>query len=198
MLGKLRTLWRWFWSPTARFGWGIILIIGFGTGIVFWGGFHTAMEATNTLEFCTSCHEMRQLVFEEYKTSIHYKNPSGVQAVCSDCHVPKAWGPKMVRKIQASGELWAALTGKIDTPEEFEAHRWEMATRVWASMQANDSRECRNCHSFHAMDFENQSRRAREKMQEGMEEGKTCIDCHKGIAHTLPKDPNAVEGERDD
>jgi nitrate/TMAO reductase-like tetraheme cytochrome c subunit len=65
-------------------------------------------------------------------------------------------------------------------------------------MLANDSRECRNCHSYHAMDFENQSRRAREKMREGIEEGKTCIECHKGIAHKLPKDPNADEDERDD
>ena len=25
-------------------------------------------------------------------------------------------------------------------------------------------------------------------MQAGLDEGKTCIDCHKGIAHKLPKD----------
>lgn len=197
MFRLIGRIWRWFWTPTARFAWGTIAIVFFGAGIIFWGGFHTAMEATNTLEFCTSCHEMRQLVFEEYKQTVHYKNASGVRAICSDCHVPKEWLPKVIRKVQATGELWAKFTGEVSTVEKFEAHRWIMANRVWDKMRATDSRECRNCHSWHAMDFENQSRRAKEKMVEGMEEGKTCIDCHKGIAHKMPKDPNA-EDEYDD
>lgn len=197
MFRLIGRIWRWFWTPTARFAWGTIAIVFFGAGIIFWGGFHTAMEATNTLEFCTSCHEMRQLVFEEYKQTVHYKNASGVRAICSDCHVPKEWLPKVIRKVQATGELWAKFTGEVSTVEKFEAHRWIMANRVWDKMRATDSRECRNCHSWHAMDFENQSRRAREKMVEGMEEGKTCIDCHKGIAHKMPKDPNA-EDDYDD
>lgn len=190
MFSLIKRIWFWFWGPTMRFAWGAIILVGFVGGIVFWGGFHTAMEATNTLEFCVSCHEMEQLVYEEYKESTHYKNASGVRAVCSDCHVPHAWGPKVVRKIQATGELWAKFTGKVSTEEKFEAHRWEMANRVWDKMLATDSRECRNCHSYVAMDFHAQGRRAREKMQEGLEQGKTCIECHKGIAHKRPKDPN--------
>ena len=63
-----------------------------------------------------------------------------------------------------------------------------MAERVWASMEATGSSECRNCHSFEAMDLEEQRRRPRTKHPEAMEEGKTCIDCHKGIAHSLPED----------
>ena len=31
-------------------------------GVIFWGGFNTAMEATNTMEFCISCHEMEENV----------------------------------------------------------------------------------------------------------------------------------------
>ena len=188
-------VWKWFWSPTARFAWGTIILAGFFSGIVFWGGFNTAMEATNTLSFCTSCHEMRDTVFEEYKKSVHYKNASGVRATCSDCHVPHAWGPKVVRKIQATGEVWAKLTGKIDTPEKFEAERWQMANRVWEQMIATDSRECRNCHTYDSMDFEAQSRRSREKMREGLEKGQTCIECHKGVAHKKPTDPNAEDDD---
>jgi cytochrome c-type protein NapC len=193
MFRMVKRLWSWFWGPTARFAWGTIILVGFAGGIIFWGGFNTAMEATNTLEFCVGCHEMEQVVFQEYKESPHYKNASGVRAVCSDCHVPHDWGPKVVRKIQATGELWAAITGKIDTPEKFEARRWEMANRVWDSMKKTDSRECRNCHDFDAMDFDKQSRRSREKMREGREQGKTCIDCHQGIAHKKPTDPDAEE-----
>lgn len=194
-MNSIKRLWHWFWSPTARFAWGAILIVGGIGGIIFWGGFHTAMEATNTLEFCTSCHEMEQLVYQEYKQSIHYKNPAGVRAICSDCHVPHAWGPKIVRKIQATGELWAKFTGKVDTPEKFEAARWELANHIWKVMKTTDSRECRNCHSFDAMDFDHQSARAKEKMSVAEEKGETCIDCHKGIAHKKPKDPNQADDE---
>ena len=196
MINFIKKSWKWFWGPTIRFAWGAIILVGFLGGIIFWGGFNTAMEATNTLEFCISCHEMEQVVYQEYKESTHYKNAAGVRAICSDCHVPHAWTPKLIRKIQATGEVWGTITGKIDTPEKFEEHRWELANRVWDTMLSTDSRECRNCHSFEAMNFELQSRRSSEKMQEGHEQGKTCIECHKGIAHKLPKDPNAPE--RDD
>jgi len=179
-------IWRWFWQPTLRFAWGAIFIIGGFSGIIFWGGFNTAMEYTNTLKFCISCHEMRSTVFEEYKKTIHFKNPSGVRAICSDCHVPKAWTPKLIRKIQATRELYYKVLGTINTPEKFEAKRLVLAERVWASMKANDSRECRNCHSYETMDFHKQSRRGAEKMQAALKEGKTCIECHKGIAHKLP------------
>jgi len=192
---KIKSLFRWFWAPTARFAWGFIILVGFVSGIVFWGGFNTAMEATNTLGFCISCHEMRDTVYVEYQESPHYKNASGVRATCSDCHVPHAWGPKVIRKIQASGEVWGKITGKIDTPEKFEEHRWELANRVWKVMKETDSRECRNCHSYDAMDFEHQSQRAREKMQEASQKGGTCIDCHKGIAHKKPVDPDGEIGD---
>ena len=181
-------VWKWFWSPTSKYGWGAILVAGGIGGVVFWGGFNTFMEYTNTLQFCVSCHEMDQLVFQEYKKTIHYTNRTGVRVICSDCHVPKEWTPKLIRKIQATNELFHKILGSIDTPEKFEAKRLEMAENVWASMEATDSRECRNCHSFEAMDFEKQRRRVRKIHPEAMREGKTCIDCHKGIAHKLPED----------
>ena len=166
-------------------------------GVLFWGGFHTVVEKTNSLEFCISCHEMEQTVYQEYKKSIHYTNASGVRATCSDCHVPKAWLPKMIRKIQASNELFHKVMGTIDTPEKFEAHRLELAEHVWATMEKTDSRECRNCHAFEYMDFHEQRRRSAEKMQKVINEktGETCIDCHKGIAHNLPE---GYGDERDD
>lgn len=184
----LSRLWKWFWGPTSKYGWGAILIAGGFAGIIFWGGLNTAMEYTNTLEFCISCHEMDQLVYQEYKKTIHYSNRSGVRTVCSDCHVPKDWTAKVIRKIKASNELYHKLVGSIDTKEKFEAKRLELAENVWASMKASNSRECRNCHSEHAMNFKLQKRRSAEKMKKGFQKGETCIDCHKGIAHKLPDD----------
>jgi cytochrome c-type protein NapC len=173
--------------PSAKYSLISILVVGFFGGIFFWGGFNTAMEATNTLEFCIGCHEMRDNVYVEYKKTIHYSNRTGVRAVCSDCHVPKDWTHKMIRKIQASKEVWGKITGVIDTPEKFAAHRLQMAESEWARMKANDSRECRNCHSFDAMDVERQKLRGSKMHKIGIAEKKTCIDCHKGIAHTKPK-----------
>ncbi len=186
----LKKLWRWFWQPTARFAWGAIFIVGGLAGIIFWGGFNTFMEYTNTMQFCVSCHEMRATVLPEYKKSVHFQNASGVRVICSDCHVPKQWTAKLVRKIKATNELYHKLAGSISTPEKFEAKRLELAKRVWAEMEANDSRNCRNCHSYAAMDFHKQSRRSAEKMREAVKEKKTCIECHKGIAHKLPVDPD--------
>ena len=137
-----------------------LLVLGGVLGVIFWGGFNTAMEATNSLAFCVSCHEMKNTVYEEYRKSPHFSNASGVRAICSDCHVPKEWTAKLVRKVQASNELYHHLLGTIDTPEKFEAKRAELAEHVWATMKANDSRECRNCHSWDAMDFHKQTPRS--------------------------------------
>jgi cytochrome c-type protein NapC len=186
--GRIRRFWRFLRRPSARFSLLTLLVVGFFGGIIFWGGFNTGMEATNTLEFCISCHEMRDNVYPEYNESIHYSNRTGVRAICSDCHVPHAWTPKIIRKIQASKELWGKLTGFIDTPEKFEAHRMELATREWARMKAANSQECRNCHSFDAMSGDIQRQSVYKKHMAAQAAGQTCIDCHKGIAHHLPKE----------
>lgn len=186
MSNGIKRLWSTLRRPSAKYSLLTLLVAGFFAGIIFWGGFNTGLEATNRMEFCVSCHEMRDTVYEEYKESIHYVNRTGVRAICSDCHVPKDWTHKMWRKIKASKELWGKITGKIDTPEKFEAHRMEMASREWERMKASDSRECRNCHSFEGMDAQAQKPTAREKHALAQKEGKTCIDCHKGIAHLLP------------
>ena len=186
--GRLRRAWGFLSRPSARFSFLAIAVAFFLGGIVFWGGFNWGMEMTNTLEFCTGCHEMRDNVYAEYKDTIHYSNRTGVRAKCSDCHVPHEWGPKIVRKIQASKEIWGKLTGYIDTKEKFEQHRMEMATHEWERMKRNGSQECRNCHSFDAMSKDLQKATPYKKHMAAKAEGKVCIDCHKGIAHTLPKE----------
>ncbi len=65
--------WKWFWGPARTISLGVLLIVGFGGGIIFWGGFNWAMELSNTETFCISCHEMRDTVFPELKTTIHYR-----------------------------------------------------------------------------------------------------------------------------
>ncbi len=192
--GLIRRMWRIIWRPSARYAIGTLVIGGFITGIVFWGGFNWSLELTNTETFCLTCHEMEQNVYREYKTTVHYSNRTGVRATCPDCHVPKTWIHKMARKIRASNELYHHFLGTIDTREKFEEKRLELATNVWKVMKSTDSRECRNCHNFEYMDFTVQENRAQSRHETAITDGKTCIDCHKGIAHELPE--GAYEAER--
>lgn len=166
--------------------WVLIGFAGMVAGVIGWGGFNTVLEATNQMSFCISCHEMRDTVFVEYQQSPHFQNPSGVRATCSDCHVPRDWSHKLLRKVQASGELFHWAMGSIDTVEKFEDKRHTLAVREWNRMRASDSRECRNCHSFEAMAFHKQSMKAARAMREAAKDGKTCIDCHKAVAHKMP------------
>ena len=188
---RLKELVRQYWltvsSPSKFFSLGFLTIGGFIAGILFWGGFNTALEVTNTEAFCTSCHEMRDNVFVELQPTIHYTNRSGVRATCPDCHVPHNWTDKIARKIQASKEVWGTLFGTINTRDKFLGKRLELAQHEWARLKANNSLECRNCHNLESMDFTRQSKRAMEMHSTLLARGeKTCIDCHKGIAHRLP------------
>jgi len=183
---KVAELWQVLKKPSAKYSLGTLLSVGIVAGIILWGGFNTAMELSNTESFCISCHEMRDNVYAEYQNTVHYNNGSGVRATCPDCHVPKEWHWKVMRKIQASNELLHKALGSIDTPEKFEAKRLKLARNVWKGMKGNDSRECRNCHDFESMDYARQGRRAMNNHTKGFDAGKTCIDCHKGIAHSLP------------
>ncbi len=194
MLNKIKELWETIRSPSAYFSLGVLIIAGFIAGVIFWGGFNTVLEATNTETFCISCHEMETNVYEELKSTIHYSNRSGVRATCPDCHVPHNWTDKIARKMQASKEVWGKIFKTIDTREKFLSKRKELAQHEWDRFKANDSLECRNCHDFQYMDFTRQGKRAEAAHSTGLAQGeKTCIDCHKGIAHELP-DMAGVEG----
>jgi|SRR5438045_813767 len=191
---RFRRIWGWLRSP-SRLSLLTLLLIGFFGGIAFWGGFHWSLEMTNTEKFCTGCHEMRDNVYAEYQGTIHDKNRTGVRATCPDCHVPKVWVYKIWRKMQASQEVWGHLTGYVDTKEKFESHRMELASHEWARMEASGSRECKNCHSWEGMEKSKQRPRAQQNHAEAQAAGKSCIDCHKGIAHLLPKEYKGNEEE---
>lgn len=194
MKARLRGAWRVLARPSVHYSLGFLTFGGFIAGLLFWGAFNTALEATNTERFCVSCHEMRDNVFQELKSTIHYTNRSGVRATCPDCHVPHEWTDKIARKMAASKEVWGKVFGTIRTRDRFLAKRRELAEHEWARLKANDSLECRNCHDLEYMDFTKQSKRATSAHEKFLESGeKTCIDCHKGIAHKLP-DMAGVKG----
>jgi cytochrome c-type protein NapC len=191
LIARAWSLAVWFWGlisrPSVHLSLGFLTLGGFVCGVLFWGAFNTALELTNTERFCISCHEMRDNVYQELQRTIHFSNRSGVRATCPDCHVPHEWTVKIARKMQASKEVWGKIFGTINTRQKFLDHRLELAKHEWARLKANNSLECRNCHSAIAMDFTKQNRRAAEIHSRFLISGeRTCIDCHKGIAHELP------------
>ncbi len=167
---------------------GLVLVALVLYGVVF----YPLMEATNTTEFCISCHSMQATVYQEYKKSVHYSNRAGVRAGCPDCHVPKQLGPKLVAKVRAAKDVWHEMLGTIDTPEKFEAHRWRMANTVWAMMERTDSATCRSCHTLESMDLNAQDRIAARRHRSALAEGKACIACHKALVHKRPRAPEAA------
>lgn len=176
-----------------RISLGIAIVI-FIAGVVFTGLFNVGLAFTNQTEFCTSCHTMK-INLKELQETVHWKSASGVRAGCADCHVPKAFVPKMIAKVMAAKDVYHEIMGTINTPEKYEANRWKMANAVWTKMKNSDSRECRSCHAWDAMDLAEQDRTARKRHGRARDEGKTCIDCHKGIAHEEPDEPDEEEAE---
>lgn len=193
----LKSGWTWLTTQCRtcsriRLGMGIALVVVLASGVLMAGG-AAGLAWTNTEKFCISCHEMRDNVYAEFKGSIHDRNRSGVRAICANCHVPHEPWPMLKRKMRASLELWGHFTGVIDTKEKFEKRRYELATHVWRRMKETDSLECRNCHHDDAMDPEKQTDKAKARHAKGKADGKTCIDCHFGIAHKEPDGPGPRE-----
>ena len=183
--GFLAWLWR---RPQRWFLFGIPAggAAAFLLGMVFWGSFNFALKFAETDSFCTSCHEMKQ-PFQELTRSVHYSNVLGIQASCGQCHVPPTFLPGLWRHIQAYAEVWGHMRGELNTPAKYEAHRQELAQKIWTELKANDSAECRSCHTASAMALAKQPAMAASAHASMPKSGATCIDCHQGVAHTLPQ-----------
>ena len=152
ILARLRARWKLVLGLMVAGFVGSVMLLAAGAAGLAW---------TNTEEFCTGCHEMKDNVYAEFQGTIHDTNRTGVRAICTDCHVPRQVGPMMKRKVRASLELYGHfITGVIDTKEKFESHRLMLATRVWTRMKETDSLECRNCHKAEKMNSELQSPKA--------------------------------------
>lgn len=134
MKAFLTKAWQTFSRPSVHISLGVLTLGGFIAGVIFWGGFNTALEVTNTEEFCIGCHTMENNVYQELQETVHWKNTSGVRATCPDCHVPHNWTDKIARKMQASKEVFAQVFGDLDTKEKFEERRV-----AWPSMNGTAS-----------------------------------------------------------
>jgi nitrate/TMAO reductase-like tetraheme cytochrome c subunit len=191
--GIVRRFFHWLFSPSARLSVFALMLMGLVVGAVGVVGTQVAVAMTGTNDFCGSaCHSHTKFVYPEFKASVHASNRSGVQASCGDCHIPHSYPAKLIYKAKAGiRDGIAEMQGVISTREKFEAKRWEMANHVWDEMRANNSANCRSCHTPEAMNNAKQSEDAVKQHKKFTSGKATCIDCHTGVAHKEPEEPKA-------
>jgi cytochrome c-type protein NapC len=189
----IRRFFRWLFSPSARLSVIALVLVGVAGGTVMALGIHVAMNFTDNDKFCgTTCHSHENFVYPVHKTSFHYSNRTSVRAKCVDCHVPRTYPAKLIKKVKAGVKnVIAEARGKISTQEKFDKELWRLANVVWEEMRATNSASCRSCHNNEEMDSTRQTELA-QKSHKLQTEGKyTCIDCHSAMEHQRPLKPKA-------
>ena len=185
--GIVRRTWRRLSRPSARWSVLALVLVGVIVGFVATAGTQVMVYVTGTDAFCgTACHSM-QWVAKEHAQSGHVHNRTGVQAGCHDCHIPKHYPALLWYKAKAGAkDVVGEMRGVISTEEKFKAARLRMAKHVWEEYKENNSQACRNCHQFTPAMLAKQQEFVRPMHTQVLEGKATCIDCHKGIAHTAP------------
>lgn len=138
--------------------------------------------------FCaTTCHAMKSTVYPELQQSKHWTTPTGVRASCANCHVSGRLTLAMWDHFIATRDLYAQLTNDFTVPETFEKLRPAAAEKARLEMLNNDSRTCRSCHVFEAI--QPQRNRGKKLHADGLKTGATCIECHYNLVHK-PVEPS--------
>jgi nitrate/TMAO reductase-like tetraheme cytochrome c subunit len=183
-----RSLWKRLTTPSAR--WSVLALVIIGLLIGAGGVIATQVmvAATGTNEFCGgACHSM-QWVANEYRQSGHFANRTGVSAGCHDCHIPHRYPALLLYKAKAGiKDAIGEMSGVISTEEKFKKERARMAKEVWAEFKENNSANCRTCHRFNKDIVAKQKDFVQPMHEQFLAGAMTCIDCHKGIAHTAPE-----------
>ena len=189
--GVFRRFFSWLFSPSARWPIAALLLVGIAIGFLGVVGTQVAVAMTGSNDFCgNACHSHAKFVYPEFKVSVHGSNRTGMQAGCSDCHVPQNYVAKIIYKTKAGiRDGIGEFRGVISTQEKFEAKRWKMANRVWDEMRADNSANCRGCHTPEAMNNAKQSEDAVKQHKKFTSGKATCIECHTGVAHKEPEEP---------
>ena len=182
-----RGVWQRLTTPSATRSVLALVVVGLVIGAIGVIATQVVVAATGTNAFCGgACHSM-QWVAREYQESGHYNNRTGVRAECHDCHIPHRYPELLWYKAEAGiKDVIGEMRGVISTEEKFKKERARMAEHVWAEYKANNSANCRTCHTFTPSIVAKQKDFVRPMHEQFLAGQMTCIDCHKGIAHTAP------------
>lgn len=181
------SVWRRLTTPSARWSVLALLLIGLVIGAVGVIGTQVMVAVSGTNQFCGgACHSM-QWVDAEYRQSVHAINSKGVGAGCHDCHIPHDYPQLLWYKAKAGvKDVIGEISGVISTEEKFKRERPRLAEHVWAEYKQTNSANCRVCHVFTEQVIAKQQEALQPMHKQTLTGEATCIDCHKGIAHTAP------------
>ncbi|WP_153913062.1 NapC/NirT family cytochrome c [Shewanella sp. TC10] len=184
--------WRALFKPSAKYSIIALIIVGVVMGVVGYFATQQTLHATSTDEFCMTCHSNHSLK-DEVLASAHGGGRAGVTVQCQDCHLPHGPVDYLVKKIIVSKDLYGFVTIKdFNTQAWLDENRKEQADIALEYFRATDSANCTHCHTRiyenQPEDMKKMAKRMHERnaKQEG-DKRKTCVDCHKGVAHPYPK-----------
>lgn len=145
-------MFKWLKNVDKR----LLLFIGVFIGVVLTAGSSAALHATDTDEFCSSCHVM-STAYNTFKDSTH------AHLECNDCHAPSdSLTRKIIFKARAGfHDIYMNTFNADEIPEVF--HVTEASRQV-----INE-----NCISCHQSTITNVAHDAKED----------CSDCHRYVPH---------------
>ncbi|SHI15804.1 NapC/NirT family cytochrome c [Ferrimonas marina] len=184
--------WRKLFKPSSRYSVSTLVAVGVVIGVVGYFAMQQTLHATSTDEFCMTCHSNHSLK-DEVLASAHGNNRAGVVVQCQQCHIAQEPFNYLVKKIVVSKDIWGYLTiDGFNTQEWLEANRKEQADLALAYLKRIDSSTCQNCHNQVTQEAPEAMKTMAARMhaanyKKEPDQRRTCVDCHKGVAHPYPK-----------
>jgi cytochrome c-type protein NapC len=177
----------------------IVAAVSVVIGIGLAASYASVIDYTSSLNFCAhTCHEMEATVYQEYTHSKHFKNEYGVVVACPQCHVPQNhWALTFGHKLFAAFEIKDHFVERLYEVKNFTPKRLELAKQVWKGFAETNARECKACHQYKNMLLDEQRSSIRAQHTDAMKTDENCLDCHKGVVHEKPVDPNDKSAAKD-
>ena len=184
--------WRALFKPSAKYSIIALIVVGVVVGVVGFFATQQTLHATSSDAFCMTCHRDHSLR-DEVMASAHGGGRAGVTVQCQDCHLPHGPFAYLLKKIIVSKDIIGLMT--IDgfmTQEWLDENRKEQADLALKYFRSNDSANCQHCHTRIYEDQPDTMKKMAVRMhtmnfKKAPESRKTCVDCHKGVAHPYPK-----------
>jgi len=164
----------------------LVLFAGFVIGLLFTIYTNKALEYTSTNESCEVCH-VHPHVFDSWKLSTHYDNPSGFQARCVDCHLPpKGEGYLKEKMIAGARDIYGVV---FKDSADF---NWEQKSTLEYAQHHVFKESCTHCHqNLFPLTLTKEGQDAHLYYSQKEDELR-CINCHLHVGHY---DPNALHAK---
>ncbi len=164
-----------------RFLW--ILFLGFIMGLCVTLLTYKAIDYTSTNKFCESCH-VHPHVFDTWKRSTHYDNPSGFRVNCVDCHLPpKGEGYLKAKIITGARDIYGVVF------KDSADYQWELKSTLEYAQHHVYKTSCLHCHqNLFPLTLSKEGQDAHLYYSQNEDELR-CINCHLNVGHY---DPNAI------